>query len=412
MTISWNNDINVSNYEVEVLTGQTGTLTGNTFTVSGLMEGEEVRVQVEGISNGGCSSTSAQIACVSRSCPPLMLNLAPISTTFCEGDDVSYQLMALENGVPFTGNIQWSGINITPDGRFQTADLAAGSYPVDYFVDNGSGCQYSFSAQVQIEESPTLTAVVTSPIWQINRFGSIDLSATGGMLPYNFTASDPQTLIDSLLPIGEYCFGVTDQLGCDDNACFNINDGIYNTQLIHIICGGESIPLTVTPETGANFTWSPTDDLSCSDCPSPTASPLRSINYQVTATLSNGQSESQGVSVIVLPNILCGFIPKLEGEIGFEFSKYSLETDLESLTEDLTNHLMKKEVNIVPNPTDGQFKILTNFTFTKAEIYDLAGKRIQLIREPNVDLSEMASGIYFVKIEVENKVILKRVVLI
>ena len=149
-----------------------------------------------------------------------------------------------------------------------------------------------------------------------------------------------------------------------------------------------------------------------SNCPSPNASPLSSINYQVTATLANGQSESQGVSIIVLPNILCGFIPKLEGEIGFEISKYSLESDLETLTEDLTNHLMKKEVNIVPNPTEGQFKILTNFNFAKAEIYDFSGKKVKEITEPNVDLSELASGVYFVKIAVENKVILKRVVLI
>ncbi|MEL7426605.1 MAG: hypothetical protein AAFN81_26670, partial [Bacteroidota bacterium] len=49
-----------------------------------------------------------------------------------------------------------------------------------------------------------------------------------------------------------------------------------------VICEGESIliePIVTGGDGNYTYTWTPISGLSCSDCPSPTASPIFSITY-------------------------------------------------------------------------------------------------------------------------------------
>jgi len=52
------------------------------------------------------------------------------------------------------------------------------------------------------------------------------------------------------------------------------------------ICSGGSVELAVTGY--VSYQWSPTDDLSCSNCPNPTASPTSNTTYTLVATTANG----------------------------------------------------------------------------------------------------------------------------
>ena len=70
-----------------------------------------------------------------------------------------------------------------------------------------------------------------------------------------------------------------------------------------IICIGESLQLTTNLLDGNNVTyqWTPSDSLSCTDCPSPIASPDVNTIYTVSVTNPNGCSHSDTVLVNVSP---------------------------------------------------------------------------------------------------------------
>ncbi len=53
------------------------------------------------------------------------------------------------------------------------------------------------------------------------------------------------------------------------------------------ICTGESTKLISNPDSRFKYTWSPSTDLSCDDCPDPVASPKQDIMYKVTITDGN-----------------------------------------------------------------------------------------------------------------------------
>lgn len=63
------------------------------------------------------------------------------------------------------------------------------------------------------------------------------------------------------------------------------------------ICRGEEVRLSAT---GAEeYRWSPPDGLSCTDCPTPTAAPARTVTYVVTGYDADGCSGTDSVTVTV-----------------------------------------------------------------------------------------------------------------
>lgn len=75
------------------------------------------------------------------------------------------------------------------------------------------------------------------------------------------------------------------------------------------ITWGNSSPLLVTGGETYSYSWSPTTNLSCTDCSNPIASPTKNTNYCVTVTNLNNCSSTKCVSITV--NIDCGelFVP-------------------------------------------------------------------------------------------------------
>ncbi|HEX5625214.1 MAG TPA: PKD domain-containing protein [Saprospiraceae bacterium] len=67
------------------------------------------------------------------------------------------------------------------------------------------------------------------------------------------------------------------------------------------ICIGESTQLISNPDPRFQYNWSPATDLSCSNCPNPTASPSSDVLYRVTITDGNCYEED---SVLVKVSVL------------------------------------------------------------------------------------------------------------
>ncbi len=72
-----------------------------------------------------------------------------------------------------------------------------------------------------------------------------------------------------------------------------------------------------------------------------------------------------------------------------------------------TNHL---EVKLYPNPVRDVLTIETNLDLQSVEIFNIHGQKVATTNQSQIDLSNLASGIYMVKIlDVDNKTITKKV---
>ncbi|MEO6047601.1 MAG: hypothetical protein ABIQ57_09000 [Candidatus Kapaibacterium sp.] len=67
-----------------------------------------------------------------------------------------------------------------------------------------------------------------------------------------------------------------------------------------VICKGNSISLSTVQQPGNIYHWSPATGLSCTDCPSPLATPDSTIDYTLTVTGQNGCSATAILRVTVL----------------------------------------------------------------------------------------------------------------
>ncbi len=65
------------------------------------------------------------------------------------------------------------------------------------------------------------------------------------------------------------------------------------------ICKGDSTQLSVEIAANVEYSWSPANTLSCSDCPDPVAEPVESTNYQVTVTDGSGCTTEENIRVFV-----------------------------------------------------------------------------------------------------------------
>ena len=67
-------------------------------------------------------------------------------------------------------------------------------------------------------------------------------------------------------------------------------------------------------------------------------------------------------------------------------------------------------VTLYPNPTKGQFKIVSKTTIDKVEIYNVLGKKVSTTTLDTIDLSNYANEIYFLKIYTSNAILTKKLI--
>ncbi len=83
-----------------------------------------------------------------------------------------------------------------------------------------------------------------------------------------------------------------------------------------------------------------------------------------------------------------------------------------AITVDIAESIKSETIKIYPNPVKNHLNIESKNIITKIEIFDISGK---LIMEPNtnlvsINLSELLSGIYYIRIETENKVTIEKII--
>ena len=188
---------------------------------------------------------------------------------------------AMENTACTNGNGSVD-ITVTPAGNYAytwsnsatSEDISAlpdGSYQVT--VSAGGTCTSVASFNVPgNQDVPAITANVAASICGAPD-GSIDLTVTGGELPYQFSWSNSATTEDlNGIPAGDYDVLVTAANGCLATGVFNVpnNSNTFNfsgSTQANTLCGSGngSIDLTVTPSGSYVYIWSNTaitEDLS------------------------------------------------------------------------------------------------------------------------------------------------------
>ncbi|MBK7763331.1 MAG: T9SS type A sorting domain-containing protein [Bacteroidetes bacterium] len=214
-------------------------------------------------STGGCLSPFTYITIDAQPLSPVepILSITQPSCTIANGvivvvSDTAAPLTFSFNGAPYS------------------------SYPVDGFIANSgihtlavqnvSGCAPTVINNIVINPQPQ-TPIISASATAITCFGdysTITVSATGGVLPYEFSMND--TIFQSsnlfIVPAGFYRIFIK-----DSNGCSNKTDTIFLTQPLPITgtvvaspiaCNGDSSILTISASGGVGaFEYSLNNDL-------------------------------------------------------------------------------------------------------------------------------------------------------
>jgi hypothetical protein len=121
-------------------------------------------------------------------------------------------------------------------------------------------------------------------------------------------------------------------------------------------------------------------------------------------------TESSNVSVSATPNMGYSFVNWTENGIEVSTSSnysFTITSNRELVANfELTSSIAENAINssgisIYPNPTNGQFEIITN-DFSSAEICDVFGKIIYRSNINFIDLTDHPTGVYLIKVYTMN----------
>jgi gliding motility-associated-like protein len=184
----------------------------------------------------------------------------------------------------------------------QLTHLDVGVYYVT--VTDQAGCVAVDSVVLGAAQRPSVdTEVTDASCFGVND-GTLTILADDPSLQFKVDASpvSGQAFYDQLFP-GGYQFFVVDTFGCSWVQFYFIDapDKIVLTLPNSIEAGMcDSVQLMASSTTSPlTWNWSPSDYLSCTDCPAPTASPFSTTTYHLVATDSNGCKAMDSIRVNV-----------------------------------------------------------------------------------------------------------------
>ena len=229
---------------------------------------------------------------------PIQVNVTDITDITCNGEaDGSIEISVTGGAPPYTFN--WSNGALSANIN----NLPAGEYCV-VVTDSDFCISDTFCFQVNEPEDIQLTPDITQPVCNGVDDGSIEVTASGGTPPYQYTwdTGDTTQLIGGLTP-GNYSITAEDANGCSTTDNYTINEpdtiNVEFNSVINVSCNGESdgsIDISVTGGTPPyTFNWSngdSTEDISGLD----------GGFYQVTVTDQNGCMDMSDTVIVEEPD--------------------------------------------------------------------------------------------------------------
>ncbi|MEM8585480.1 MAG: hypothetical protein AAGF87_14470, partial [Bacteroidota bacterium] len=249
---------------VVVLTGQTGQINGNSFTVNGLAEGESVDIQLIVQSPPGtCPDVLSSVqTCTSLSCHDLQINIDNDTANYCIDDlDTSVVLTATITNEINLGPIQWLGPGVLSN-VFSPAAAGLGDHLIIATVTD-EGCAFADTVVFRVLEPPVAVfslsedTICQSELIEVSFDGTISPTTTydwdfGGASVLTGTSAGPYQLFVTN-PGTFYIELVVSDYGCSSPAAI---DSFFAQPLLDavVINCDNSTPDQVT------FSWDPISD--------------------------------------------------------------------------------------------------------------------------------------------------------
>jgi gliding motility-associated-like protein len=302
-----------------ICSGQSSTLTANPTSGTGpftynwsngltgagpqtVSPGSTTTYTVSATDSFGCTSQVQNIIVTVNPTPTVALQSSSNVTCF-NGTNGTATVLPSGGNPPYT--YAWS----PSGGNAATANgLNAGSYTVT--VTSNDGCVGTQSVTLTQPTAIQLTNASTNENCT-SADGTASASASGGTPGYTYLWSNSGTN-DTItnLSSGTYTVTATDLNGCTststvvvgNSSSVNADAGVFTT-----ITAGQSTILNATG--GTTYSWSPSTDLSCSNCQSPVATPTVTTTYTVTVSDGSGCFATDTVTIFV--DVACGdvFVP-------------------------------------------------------------------------------------------------------
>ena len=179
-----------------------------------------------------------------------------VTNSTCGGTDGSINIDITGAVAPYT--VLWSSGQTTED----ITGISAGSYTVT--VTDGNGCQSVETFLVNNIGSLDITSVTTATSCNGGSDGAINITATGGQVPYTFSWDNGATTEDiSGLTAGDYTVTMQDQQGCIISELVTVSNAVAISITPVAISNEEcntdngSIDIAVSGGTGSyGYQWS------------------------------------------------------------------------------------------------------------------------------------------------------------
>ncbi|MEW6467881.1 MAG: gliding motility-associated C-terminal domain-containing protein [Bacteroidota bacterium] len=252
---------------------------------------------VVGTDGNGCTNSATVTLTVN---PLPVITVIPSSATICSG---SSTVLTANGGVsyswaPATGLSCTTCVNPTASPLFTTTYTVTGTA--------ASGCTSTATVTVTVNPSPTVSVVPASGA--ICAGGSVNLTANGAN-SYSWAPASGLSCTTCQAPTANptvttsYTVIGTAGNGCTNAATVTVSvnplPSVSVAPASATICTGASV--TLTGNGASSYSWSPSTGLSCTFCPSPTASPTANTTYTVVGTDANGCTNTATVAVTVSP---------------------------------------------------------------------------------------------------------------
>lgn len=255
----------------------------------------------------GCSTTEQTT--VNQNIAPPGADAGPALELHCNQSQVT-----LLGSSPTAGNILYTWT--TPNGHLVSG--AATSQPVvdapgSYLLtvtNSANGCTSTDEVAVTKILPPSFEPELLQPDCHETK-GAVDFGAiTNGKSPFKYSTNGGQIFVNqsfvSNLPPNSYDLVVSDAYGCTADTSIEIEEPFIPTVSLPDVVKiemGEVVYLQPTINqlfsNIVTWEWSPSDGLSCDDCPYPIAKPLRFAIYTLKITDLNGCEAQAKVQIHV-----------------------------------------------------------------------------------------------------------------
>jgi len=207
------------------------------------------------------------------------MSISPKRDTICQGDSVQLTATGCNSYIW----IPATGLSCSNCPNPKASPNANTTYSVTGYSSN---CTFAQDT-VQIVVGPKTNPVITPQNPGICLGNKVQLNVTGG-INYAWKPATALTCTNCANPVASPTTTTTYTLFSGSNGCrdsITVTVSVTPTPTVTItppnikLCRGNSIQLNATG--ASNFTWSPSNSLSCNNCSSPVASPTVTTTYTI-----------------------------------------------------------------------------------------------------------------------------------